>query len=120
LEFRRRIGSECKDVNFWKLYRTRNFHKQEIFSNQGLIIDGYNPFRFAKEEIKMELGPAELIIILIIVLLLFGVGRIGKIGGELGAGIRSFREGLKGDEPGEKAKPTDPKVEEIPSDKIEK
>ena len=45
----------------------------------------------------MQLGPTELIIILIIVLLLFGVGRIGKIGGELGKGIRSFREGLQGD-----------------------
>ncbi len=46
----------------------------------------------------MNLGPTELIIILIIVILLFGVGRIGKIAGELGSGIRSFREGLKGDE----------------------
>jgi len=45
-----------------------------------------------------SLGPTELIIILIIVVLLFGVGRIGKIAGELGGGIRSFRDGLKGDE----------------------
>ncbi len=37
---------------------------------------------------------AEWIIILIIVVLLFGPGRIGKIAGELGRGIRSFREGL--------------------------
>jgi len=37
---------------------------------------------------------AELIIILIIVILLFGPGRIGKIAGELGRGIKSFREGL--------------------------
>jgi sec-independent protein translocase protein TatA len=44
----------------------------------------------------MQLGPTELIIILIIVILLFGVGRISKIAGELGAGIRSFREGLEG------------------------
>ena len=42
-----------------------------------------------------SLGPTELIIILVIVILLFGVGRIGKIAGELGGGIRSFREGLK-------------------------
>ncbi len=41
-----------------------------------------------------NLGPTELIIVLIIVLLLFGVGRIGKIAGELGSGIRAFREGL--------------------------
>ncbi len=40
----------------------------------------------------------EILIVLAIVLLLFGVGRIGKIGGELGSGIRAFRKGLKGDE----------------------
>lgn len=45
----------------------------------------------------MRLGPTELIIILIIVVLLFGVGRIGKIAGELGSGIRAFRDGLQGD-----------------------
>ena len=45
-----------------------------------------------------SLGPTELIIILVIVIVLFGVGRIGKIAGELGTGIKSFREGLKGDD----------------------
>ena len=45
----------------------------------------------------MRFGPTELIIILVIVVLLFGVGRIGKIAGELGGGIKAFREGLKGD-----------------------
>lgn len=40
----------------------------------------------------------ELIIILVIVLLLFGVGRISKIAGELGRGIREFREGLSSEE----------------------
>ena len=49
---------------------------------------------------------AELIIILVIVLLLFGPGRIGKIAGELGRGIRSFREGL-GKNEAEEEKPTD-------------
>ena len=43
-------------------------------------------------------GPTELIIILVIVVVLFGVGRIGKIAGEMGSGIRAFREGLKGDD----------------------
>ncbi len=42
-----------------------------------------------------RMGPTELIIILVIVLVLFGVGRIGKIGGELGKGIRAFRSGIK-------------------------
>ena len=49
----------------------------------------------------MNLGPTELIIILIIVIVLFGVGRIGKIAGELGSGIRAFKEGLQGDEENE-------------------
>lgn len=49
-----------------------------------------------------RLGPTELIIILVIVLVLFGVGRIGKIAGELGSGIRSFKEGLQGDEEDDK------------------
>ncbi len=46
----------------------------------------------------MHLGFSELMIILVIALLLFGVGRISKIGCELGRGIAAFRDGLKGDE----------------------
>jgi sec-independent protein translocase protein TatA len=53
------------------------------------------------------LGPTELIIILVIVIVLFGVGRISKIAGELGTGIRSFKEGLQGDEEKEKEVDTD-------------
>ena len=45
----------------------------------------------------MRFGPTELIIILVIIVLLFGVGRISKIAGELGSGIRSFKEGLTGE-----------------------
>jgi len=49
-------------------------------------------------ELKRALeSSTELIIILVIVTLLFGVGRIGKIASELGSGIRSFKEGLNGD-----------------------
>ena len=42
---------------------------------------------------------AELIVILVIVLLLFGPGRIGKVAGELGKGIKAFRDGLGKDKP---------------------
>ena len=41
-----------------------------------------------------KLGTTELIIILVIIILLFGPGRIGKIAGELGKGIKNFREGI--------------------------
>lgn len=37
----------------------------------------------------------EWVIILVIVILVFGVGRIGKLGSEMGKGIRAFREGLQ-------------------------
>lgn len=40
-------------------------------------------------------GLPELLIILVLILLLFGPGRITKIAGELGSGIRAFREGLE-------------------------
>ena len=39
-------------------------------------------------------GGIELVIVLVIVLLLFGPGRLSKMAGELGSGIRNFREGL--------------------------
>ena len=52
---------------------------------------------------------AEWIVILIIVLLLFGPGRIGKIAGELGKGIRSFREGITGNKDEEEKKPEEKK-----------
>jgi sec-independent protein translocase protein TatA len=45
--------------------------------------------------LMMRLGPTELIIILVIVLLLFGVGRVSRIGGELGSAVANFRKGLE-------------------------
>ena len=41
-----------------------------------------------------SLGPVELLIILGIILLLFGVGRVSKIGKELGTAISEFRHGM--------------------------
>lgn len=52
----------------------------------------------------IRLGVPELLIVLAVVVLLFGVGRIGKVAGEMGKGIRVFREALKDDEK-EKAEP---------------
>ena len=45
-----------------------------------------------------SLGTPELVLILAIVVVLFGVGRVSKIGGEMGSAIREFRKGLRGDD----------------------
>ena len=45
--------------------------------------------------IFQSLGPAELVIILAIVVVLFGASRIGDIGGSIGRGIREFRREVK-------------------------
>lgn len=42
-----------------------------------------------------RLGAPELTILLVIVLVLFGAGRIGKIAGELGSGMRNFCEAMQ-------------------------
>jgi sec-independent protein translocase protein TatA len=53
-----------------------------------------------------KIGPLELVIVLVIVLLIFGVGRLGK---DLGEGIREFRRGIADDGEGkaEQAKEAD-------------
>ena len=45
----------------------------------------------------MELSLSKLLIILIIVLLIFGAGKLPQVMGELGKGLRSLKEGLKSD-----------------------
>ena len=42
-----------------------------------------------------HLGTLELLILLVIVIVLFGAGRIGKIASELGNSLRSFREAMQ-------------------------
>ncbi len=59
-----------------------------------------------------DFGVPELLIILVIVILLFGPGRIGKIAGELGKGIRNFRDGIGGPKDDKAEKPEEEKEEE--------
>jgi len=62
----------------------------------------------------MPVGPLELGIILVIIIIIFGVGKLPQIGGALGQGIREFRETARpedGEDDGaERSKPLESKV----------
>lgn len=57
------------------------------------------------------LGPMELIIILVIILIIFGAGKLPEIGGGMGKAIRNFKSGVKDSD-----KKTDP-TEQIEKEK---
>jgi len=58
------------------------------------------------------LGPWELLIILLIVIVIFGAGRIAGIGGALGSSIREFRKSVR-DEDAETEVTTTVREEEV-------
>ena len=43
------------------------------------------------------LGTTELIIILVLVMIIFGAGKLPQVGGALGKGLRNFKDGVKED-----------------------
>jgi sec-independent protein translocase protein TatA len=64
-----------------------------------------------------QLGAPELIIILVIIVLIFGVGKLPEVGQALGKGIREFRgaaEGAEAEEEKESPKPAAPAAVEAP------
>ena len=44
------------------------------------------------------LGTQELLIILVLVLVVFGAGKLPQVGGALGKSLRNFKEGMKDEE----------------------
>ena len=63
-----------------------------------------------------RLGPWEIALILVIILLVFGVGKLPQVGGAIGKGIRAFRKGQSGE--GEEEE--EEEEEEKPKKKITK
>ena len=52
-----------------------------------------------------RIGLPELVIILVIVLLVFGAGKLPQIGGAIGKSIREFRKGQRGEDEEENTEP---------------
>lgn len=44
-----------------------------------------------------RMGPWEIALIVVIILIVFGVGKLPQVGGAIGKGLRSFRKGQKGE-----------------------
>jgi len=45
-----------------------------------------------------RMGPWEIALILIIILIVFGVGKLPQVGSAIGKGIRAFRKGQRGED----------------------
>jgi len=52
-----------------------------------------------------HLGGPEVALILVVILIVFGVGKLPQVGSAMGKGIRAFRRGQGGEEEEEEAKP---------------
>lgn len=61
----------------------------------------------------MSIGPLQLVLILVIVFVIFGAGKLPRVMGDVGKGIRSLREGLKGEE--KQSEGADVSIKEISS-----
>lgn len=60
------------------------------------------------------LGTTELILILVVVLVIFGAGKLPEVGRMLGGGIRNFQKSVRSDEDEESARLSDGKKKELP------
>ncbi|MFH1486132.1 MAG: twin-arginine translocase TatA/TatE family subunit [Chloroflexota bacterium] len=61
-----------------------------------------------------NIGPMELIIVLVVILIIFGVGRLPEVGGAIGKGLREFRkaQSWEDENPPSKETEAEPKPEE--------
>jgi sec-independent protein translocase protein TatA len=56
------------------------------------------------------LGTSELLIILVLVLIIFGAGKLPQVGKSLGEGLRNFKDGMKDGADAKKTKDDDSKL----------
>ena len=51
-----------------------------------------------------RIGPWEIALVLVIILIVFGVGKLPQVGGAIGKGLRAFKKGQQGEEDEEEVK----------------
>ena len=64
-----------------------------------------------------RMGPWEIALIVVIILIVFGVGKLPQVGGAIGKGIRSFRKGQQGELDNDEDEEDEDEEEEKPKPK---
>jgi sec-independent protein translocase protein TatA len=64
-----------------------------------------------------RMGPWEIALIVVIILIIFGVGKLPQVGGAIGKGIRSFRKAQSGELDDEEEDEEEEEEEEKPKPK---
>jgi len=68
-----------------------------------------------------HIGPWEIALVLVIILMLFGVGKLPQVGSAIGKGLRAFRKGQQGEDlDEEKAEEEAPKAKRKSTKKVAK
>jgi sec-independent protein translocase protein TatA len=62
-----------------------------------------------------DIGPLELVIVLVIVLLVFGPKRLPGLGRQLGSGMREFKDSITGKDRGDEEEEHEPQRERLPA-----
>lgn len=57
-----------------------------------------------------RMGPWEIALIVVIILIVFGVGKLPQVGGAIGKGLRSFRKGQRGELDDDEEEAEEPKA----------
>jgi sec-independent protein translocase protein TatA len=65
------------------------------------------PDSIQEKKAMFDFGPGELILVLVLVLIVFGAGKLPEVGSALGKGLRSFKDGMREEE--NRPKPQDAK-----------
>ena len=56
-----------------------------------------------------RIGPWEIALVLVIILIVFGVGKLPQVGGAIGKGLRAFKKGQRGEDEEEEEEEEKPK-----------
>jgi sec-independent protein translocase protein TatA len=67
-----------------------------------------------------RIGPWEIALILVIILIVFGVGKLPQVGGAIGKGLRAFKRGQRGEDDEEEEEEEKPKPKKTTSKKPSK